>query len=289
MLRIKELGASIPQVLLLMSMLGGASYYYVKSLRNQEKIMKFTTNRIKAHQLSVEISEALTNNRACTNTFRQNPDILADMAAIYNAVNEPTYRIGQELSGGSLTKINLTGYTKGMGTKFTQAKLRLTIRFLERRKGDMGSFGVADKVYDIPVYLITKDNIVEICLSDEAGSIAGSLVKACQRMGGRYNALTGGCDTLVGEESIFLSHVRANTCSTGASCPHPLANRICSGVDPMGQDHGNWVVTGFNLDGDPVCRCMPRDCPDPETVCKNTVTGTDWCTQMCPAGTQECT
>lgn len=272
-----------------MSMLGGASYYYVKTLRDQEKIMKFTTNRIKAHQLSVEISEALTDHRACTNTFKQNPDILADMAAVYNAVNEPTYRIGQELSGGTLTKINLQGFTKGMGTKFTQSKLRLTVRFLERRKGDMGSFGVAEKVYDVPVYLITKDNIVEICLSDEAGIIGGSLVKACQRLGGRYNSTTGGCDTLVGDESIFLSHVRTNTCSTGESCPHPLASRFCTGRDPQGIDHGNWVVTGFNLDGDPVCRCMPRDCPDPETVCIGAAAQTDWCTQICPVGTQVCT
>lgn len=287
MSRFKELGASIPQVLLLMSALGGASYYYVKVLRDQEKVVKFASNRINAHQLSVEVSEALTNHKACTNTFRQNADIHADMAAIYNATNEPTYRIGQELSGGMLTRINLRDYKKGVGTQFTQAKLRLTIRFLERRQGDMGSFGVADKVYDIPVYLITKDDVAEVCMSDEAGIIAGSIVKACQRMGGQYNAVTGGCDKLVGDESIFLAHARTNTCNTGSSCPHPYSGKTCTGRDPFGQDHGNWVVTGFNLDGDFVCRCMPRECPDPASVCVGTTSGTDWCSTVCPDGKRD--
>lgn len=285
MSRFKELGASIPQVLLLMSALGGASYYYVKVLRDQEKVIKFATNRINAHQLSVEVSEALTNHKACTNTLRQNADINANMAAVYNATNEPAYRIGEEMTGGTLTKMNLLGYTKTEGTKFTQAKLRLTVQFLERRKGDMGSFGVAEKVYDIPIYMITKDNVAEICMSDEVGIIAGSLVKACQRLGGTYNQQTGGCDNLVGDEGIFYKHVKVSTCNTGEDCDHPYRGVSCTGADIRGQQHNNWVVTGFNLEGTFICRCMPRPCADPATVCAMGDPGTDWCQGVCPAGT----
>lgn len=282
---LNQTGSTLVQILVAGSVMLGAGGYLLRTTNNQGKLQKFEQNRDEAYHQINQIADYLTDYENCKATFNQAGVLTGGPLAIRSSGGDVTYAPGTILKGGSIQDISLVGFSPSTGTRYRELQLKIKYKFTETRVNDQGSFGGLERMYSIPVYMITQDDQVATCMSNQSDSIQDAMRQSCTEFGGDFNETTGRCDNIHGPDGVVLNFTKENFCASGPACPHPHRNTGCSGVDVRGIDHGNWVVSGFSETGSLECTCMPVACPDPGDYCLDKDLDTDWCYRECPRGT----
>lgn len=281
---LSDRGSTLVQILVAGTVLLGAGAFVMRSTNNQGKALKMSQNRDEAfHQIN-QVSDFLTDYENCARTFNRPGALDGAMTAILSKSGAIAYATGMQLHAGTIVSFNVSGYSPLSGMKYRELVLRIKFQFREARVNDQGSFGALDKVYEVPIYMITQDSTVMTCMSNQSAAIQDAMRQSCTEFGGNFNEVTGRCDDIHGTNGVVLNFTRANFCASGPACPHPNAGVACSGVDNRGVDHGNWVISGFDGSGQVQCSCMKITCPNPGLYCLNRDLGTDWCYRDCPRG-----
>ena len=281
-------GSILLQAIAITALIAGVAVYSMKNSSTQQKLQKFESNRrITAAQVR-EIGESLTDWQTCRATLAQGGDVSATVPNVLTRDGAVAYGPGTMLRGAKILDLTLAGYTPAAGVRMSRVTMRVRMEFSETRTNDQGSFGSKTKVYDVPIFLITRDNVVQLCMSDEGNVLESAFRFACGEFGGTFNATSGACDNLHGPDGVVFRYPERYLCSeAGSGCPHPNAGRSCTGTDVRGVSHGNWVVSNFDASGGMMCTCMPRTCENPALFCVGTDMGTDWCTLNCPPATYD--
>ena len=284
-------GSTLMQVMIAGSLLAGLSVYVMRSNQAQNKLQKNVVNKASQSAIARDFSETLLEGSVCLNTFQKAGTLSNNMAlaGLYNKKDKLIYEKNSELYGQVISDIKLTDYIASSGRKYQRSMVSVTT---STKKNDQ-AVGGKSLVHKVPVFLITIDNKVDTCISDETESALDALRRACNDLKGTFNEATAACDNFYGEQGPVLNYVKENFCANGKgeNCVHPYANQKCTGVDIRGVNHNNWVLKGFNGGGQMQCVCVPRDCESPALSCEGTDLGTDWCQQECPKGsktTDEC-
>jgi hypothetical protein len=281
-------GLGLVQVMVAGSLLIGLGVYVTRSMQGQEKVIKNVTTRLEAGKKANEFSDVLTESDTCVASLSALSDLTnAELTTIKNKDGVPVYTVGQQMQSGKIEKMVILDYTAGPGLRRHKSKLQIKLRYAS---ADVASnsrfFGGQTRNFDIPLYIVTKDNAVKVCMSDSSEIIEDALTVACNQFGGTMDGSTGVCKGIIGQDGLIIKYVRDFFCdSTGAGCPHGHSGKVCSGVDVRGVSHDNWVVSGFNNSGEIECTCVPRVCPNPANYCLGTDLGTDYCSLNCPQGT----
>lgn len=279
-------GSTIIQVMLVSTVILGVSGYMMKSHQTQNKLQKAVNVKKAQSAAQLEIAEALADGSVCYNTFEKIKPLAENvlLGGIYNKNNELMYGQNSILHQNTIKELKLTNYDSASGEKYQRSLLQVTV---ESMSSSSGFFGGKARTYEIPLFLITVDNLVDVCVSDISGQVTLGLEKACEELGGTFNVEKARCESFHGANGVVLKYVRDYLCSSaGTGCVHPYRNQTCKGKDPRGIDHGNWVISGFGASGAMDCECIPVDCPDPTQFCQGADLGTDWCTKVCAKGTK---
>lgn len=279
-------GSTIIQVMLASTVILGVSGYMMRSHQTQNKLQKGLGLKKSQTIIQREVAEALADGTACYNTFEKLKPLAnnATFVALYNKDNQIMYNQNSFFNLNKIKEFRLTNYVPSSGKKYQRVILNLTV---ETEAESSGFFGGKSRTYEIPLFLITVDNLVDVCVSDISGQVVLGLKAACEELGGTFNDATAGCDNFHGPNGVVLNYIRDYLCSSsGTGCAHPYRNQACSGKDIRGVDHGNWVVKGFKANGQMDCLCVPVECPEPGQFCQGTDLGTDWCTNECQKGTK---
>ena len=258
-----------------------------KSMKTQEKLVKTVTSRFGANQKLNEISELLTDSDTCVATLSQVSNLTnANLEKINDKDGNTIYSVGQLMQAGKIEEMKILDYTAGPGLRRHKLNLQVKIRYPQAdMPNNSSSFGGKAKNFSVPLYVVTKDNSVKVCLSDTSEIIEDALTLACTQFGGSMDSGTGVCTGVIGPDGVIIKYIKDYFCdSAGGGCKHPYSGKMCSGFDVRGVNQGNWVVAGFNGSGEMECTCMPRVCPDHTKYCLGTDLGTDWCTLNCPQG-----
>lgn len=277
-------GSVMVQVMVAASLVIGGAAYVINSNQNQNKLRSGVANKMTQSVIQKEVSEILSNADVCKSTMMKKTELSNGMTldGLYTKDDKLIYGVNQELYNNTLTEFKLTDYTPGAGSKYQLSNLVVTVKSKET---DGKSYGAKTRNYKIPLFLLTEDNKVDTCMYDGAGSILSALKKACEELKGTFNEATARCENFHGENGTFVKHIRDYLCSAqGTGCVHPYNNQTCSGVDVRGEDHGNWVIAGFDANGQKECQCVPVKCPNPALYCLGRNLGTDYCQQVCPVG-----
>lgn len=279
-------GSVMVQVMVAGALVIGGAAYIMSTQRSQNKLQSGIANKFSQSAVQKEITEILSNGEICYNTLKKQ-DVLEEgdqFDGIYNKENQKVYGVGSELYNNKISEIKLEDYTPSAGSKYQLANLSVMV---EVKEPQAKSYGGKSRRYKIPVFLITEDNVVDTCLSDGAGTVILALKKACEDLQGTFNEVSARCEKFHSEDGTFLKYLKENLCSTtGAACVHPYLNRACAGKDIRGEDHGNWVIKGFDANGIMECACIPVKCPEPSMYCLGRNLGTNWCDQVCPVGSK---
>jgi hypothetical protein len=284
---LNQSGLALVQSLVAGAVLLGVGAYVTHTMKNQEKLVKNVTGRQEADEKLTEISDVFTQSDICVATLSQVSDLTnAKLQAIKNKNGSTLYSIGQPMKGGTIEDMQVLNYIQGPGLRHHNVNLQIKVRMASADLGSGSSFGGKSINFNIPLYVITKNNVVKVCLSDTSETVESALRVACAQFGGTMDPITGVCQGVIGPDGLLVKYVKDYFCdSSGAGCKHAYSGKVCSGVDVRGAAHGNWVVSGFGGDGEMQCSCMPRACPDPGSYCVGTDLGTDWCSSNCPLGT----
>lgn len=280
-----QLGSSIIQILIASVVLLGGGGYILRTTNTKGKIQKFSQNRNDAFQQINQISDFLTDYENCKATFNQPGALTGGLTAILTKNNSVAYSSGSQLKGGTIIDFTVLGYSPSPGTRYRELQLNIKFKFTEARVNNEGSFGALEKLYTVPIYMITKDTVVATCMSNQSRSIQDAMRQSCTEFGADFNETTGRCDNIHGTNGVVLEFTRENFCASGPTCPHPNRNMACSGIDNRGIARGNWVVAGFSASSSLECTCMPVTCPNPADYCLDKDLDTDWCYNDCPRGT----
>lgn len=279
-------GSTLVQVMVAGALMAGASVYIMRSNQTQNKLQKNVVNKASQSAIAREFSETLLEGSVCLNTLKKAGTLSNNLvlAGLYNKSDKLIYSKDSELYGQIISDIKLIDYVASSGRKYQ----RSTVAVTTSSKKEDESVGGKSHVHKIPLFLITIDNKIDTCISDEAESALDALRRACNDLKGTFNESTAACENFYGEQGPVLNYVKENFCASGKgeSCIHPYANQKCSGVDVRGANHNNWVLKGFNGGGKMQCLCVPRDCENPTLYCEGTDLGTDWCQKECPKGTK---
>lgn len=278
-------GSTLVQILVAGSVVLGVGGYLLTNTQNQGKLQKFEQNRDEAYQQINQVSDFLTDYENCKATFNQTGALTGGLTTIRAKNNSVAYASGAQLKAGKILGFTVLGYSPSPGTRYREIELKIKFKFNETRVNDTGSFGALEKIYSVPVYMITEDSTVVTCMSNQSHSIQDAMRQSCTEFGGDFNETSGRCENLHGPNGVVLRFTRDNFCASGPTCPHPNRSMACSGVDVRGIARGNWVVGGFSASGSLECTCMPVTCPNPADYCLNKDLDTDWCYQECPRGT----
>lgn len=285
-------GIGMVQALLVASVVAGAGLVIMKTGQQQAKVSQTTTQRIIQSNFRDQVAEALQDGGACFNTLKT-MGVLADqksLPTIRHRDDAVIYAPQQKIEGMQEIKdMKLVGYRPAPGLRFHKTPLNILINTIPSREGAAAkSFGGQQKGHKIPLFLITRDNQVEMCTSDDSDAMLSALRDACLGFGGEFNEETATCEKIHGNDGIVLKRIQQKFCSTGnPACPHPYAGQVCSGVDVRGASHPNWVYGAFDGSGEKVCHCLPKNCANPALYCINTDLGTNWCDKVCPVGTKD--
>lgn len=277
-------GSVMVQVMVAASLVIGGAAYILNSNQNQNKLRSGVARKITQSVIQKEISEILSSSDICSATLKKKGELSNDLVldGLYNKDDQLIYGPNQELYNNTITELKLTDYIPGAGPKYQISNIQVTVKSKETQGK---SYGANTRNYKIPLFLLTEDNVVDTCMYDGAGSILSALKKACEELKGTFNESTARCENFHGENGSFIKHIREYLCSTsGVACVHPYQGQTCSGVDVRGEDHGNWVISGFDGNGQKECQCVPVQCPNPALYCLGRNLGTNWCDQVCPVG-----
>jgi hypothetical protein len=211
-------GLALIQSLVAGAVVLGIGAYLTNSMNYQEKIVKNVTNRYEANQQIIEISEALSDPETCLATFSRITNLSnAKIDAIYDKSGFVIYSVGYEMRGGKIEGMQILNFTSGSGIRQIKPKLRVTIRYLQVKGSNAPTgFGGQSRNYDIPLYMITNDNTLRICMSDPSESAEGALSVACSQLGGTINPSSGVCE---GVNNRIEEYIKNYFCkSTGGGC-----------------------------------------------------------------------
>ncbi|MBD64316.1 MAG: hypothetical protein CME62_03865 [Halobacteriovoraceae bacterium] len=141
----------------------------------------------------------------------------------------------------------------------------------------------------VPVLIVTLDDQLVTCMSDEGGVAEQAFIDICFDLGGIYDADRMACDDV--DEALTQRVINGMCSPTNIdNCVHPYAGKNCNSIagntDLFGLNYDNWVINGFNFGGNLSCECIPRTCPNPNTVCYNQPIGSDYCEVDCGLGTK---
>ena len=259
----------------------------VNNQNKSEKIQRTSAGKSDEAIIKSEIHDFLSSHESCIMTMNSigtiNND--ANIPAILDSVGAGAYVVGDEFANRKITAFSVKDYSPGLGLKYQRATISLTLNTLNSH-ANKSEFGGKSKTYKIPLHLITLDNKVEICMSDDLNVLEGIFKSSCQDLGGSYDSLSGECREIDGPNGIVVRHLKENFCQPGGGCTYPQAGESCTGSDVRGVSYNNWVVKGFNTKGDPVCVCKPISCPSPGSSCLGVDLGTDHCSNECGTGTK---
>ena len=279
-------GSTLIQVMVVGSLLAGLSVYVIRSNQTQNKLQKNVVNKASQSAVARDFSETLLEGQVCFNTFKKAGTLSNNMelAGLYNKNERLIYAKNSELYGQIISNIQLIDFVPSSGRKYQRSIVTVTTLV---KAADQAVGGKA-RNHRIPVFLITENNVVDTCVSDETGSALDALRRACQDLKGTFNETTAACENFYGTNGPVLNHVKEKFCESGIgeNCVHPYASQACSGTDVRGQNHNNWYLKGFNAAGALNCVCAPVECEDPKLFCEGTDLGTDWCQYECPKGTK---
>lgn len=277
----------------------------MKMSQTQTKENSSLTQRAQMAQFVGDLKNIFKNPVVCKNTLAQNGTLTAGMSfaqGIKDQVGLPMYRIVTDSTteteinsarsryihnGGYVIKdLKLLGFTPASGTKLSKAQLEVTLKPY-RNNSENTSFSMHTKKEFIELMLITRDNNVELCMSNLGDNALTAYAEACRDFKGTMDPATGMCMGI--SENVSLN-VEKDLCSPlqNKSCVHPFKGKTCRRgdlTDLRGTAHQNWVVDGFTTSGELVCSCVPRPCPSTTNVCFGLDLGTDHCDRECPRGT----
>ncbi len=277
----------------------------MKMSQTQTKENSSLTQRAQIGQFVGDLKNIFKNPVVCKNTLAQNGALTTGMSfaqGIKDQVGLPMYRIvtysttEAEINsapsryihnGGYVIKgLKLLGFTPASGTKLSKAQLEVTLKPY-RNNSENTSFSMHTKKEFIELMLITRDNNVELCMSNLGDNALTAYAEACRDFKGTMDPATGMCMGI--SENVSLN-VEKDLCSPlqNKSCVHPFKGKTCRRgdlTDLRGTAHQNWVVDGFTTSGELICSCVPRPCPSTTNVCFGLDLGTDHCDRECPRGT----
>lgn len=264
--------------------------------KDQNKIQRTVTERILQVGIRDQISTALQNGESCFKTFEAAGTLSLNqvLPGVSYGDGSSLYRPDQIVDAQTKIKeFRLTKFTPSAGVKYQEAEM-LVVVTAQVKAGEVDrSFGAKDKGYRVPFFIITNDNKVEFCASNDSGAILKALQDSCTSFGGSFNLQTATCENIHSKDGIVLKRIRDKFCSTGnPACPHPYAGETCSrpgNTDLRGKvwSPSNWVVKGFDGSGNIQCECLPVQCAAASLYCLGTDLGTDKCQKDCGTGTRD--
>lgn len=279
-------GSAILQVMVAAAALIGVSTYMITSNQSQNKLQNRVVTKVAQTAVARDFQETLMAGEVCFNTFKKLGGLSQgkELDGLYNKNNEKIYEKGSVLYNQSITDIRLTSFVAGSGRKYQKSYISVTTSAKDGTSG----YGGKTQVHKIPISLITLDNQVDTCVSDEMDSVLDALRRACLDLQGTFNESKAECENFYGANGPILKNTKEEFCDTGKgeNCKHPYAGQKCTGVDVRGENHNNWVVKGFNAAGAMDCACVVRSCANPAEHCEGEDLGTDWCQKECPKGTK---
>ena len=229
------------------------------------------------YELAVDSSES---NYPATHGGQTQPDTTVSQASM-DAQN--IYNGGVQLRG-----LKLVDYESKSGYNTQRAFLEVrTQSFVPDEEAAARSYTGYAKNNLVPILVVTLDDQLVTCMSDEGGVAEQAFIDICFDLGGIYDADRMACDDV--DETLTQRVINGMCSPTNIdNCVHPYAGKNCNSIagntDLFGLNYDNWVINGFNLGGNLSCECIPRTCPNPNTVCYNQPIGSDYCEVDCGVG-----
>ncbi len=297
-------GASILQMLLMGSLVVAAAGGLVKVTQNQSLENRTVLQKQEVQSLVKDIQTALSDPTVCTSTLGQLSSLSSDATldkgilnpsgqTIYKVLTSSTSQTDLQYNRSTyqynglneIHDIRLTNYQESAGVSFTQAILEVSIKPFELANSKQRTLFSYTKKEMIPILLVTRDNVIELCLSDEGDKSRDALIDVCIGLGGYFDTTTGICS---GVATKIIDNTTSQMCSSDGTvtCEHPYKNKSCnSNLGKDGANHGNWFVDSFGTNGKVNCECVPQPCPSTTNVCFGESLGDDKCFNDCPVGT----
>lgn len=284
-----SVGSGIVTALLAAAALGGMFVYFNSSIKNQDKLNQVVVNQTAQKGLQGEISFALTSSVACKLSIPQDLSQEVIVNSIVHSDGAPRFAAGTEYGRFRLEamKLKFPTFEPDNGVlKYRKGVLAVKVGLLEREKGVNNSYGGATKVFQIPMFVITKDNKTEFCMSDRGEILSETFEEVCtDGFGAFFNESSTSCTNIYGPTGVFLQQIQKTFCNqAGVACMHPNADQTCVRQDETGVDQLNWVAKGFKADGKLDCVCIPKQCKHPSFSCNGTDLGDNGCGVVCPKG-----
>lgn len=282
-------GSALLQALVASAMVMGLGVYMMSS-RTVEDKTRLSTKRVVTNSVLVRnITESFSDYDSCVETFRVLGELKNDMIVpqILNKNGGSVYAPGSRLGAQEMMQMKLTGFVPAEGLRFQNVSLKIFISDTSNPK--QAGYGGADTAIDVPLFMFSLDNRIQICTTDASGAVKDAFRDACEDFGGEFSETSGQCMNIDGRDGVIVKRIKREFCdANGGLCVHPYRVSICKGTDPRGVDWQNRVVTGLNGKGDLSCKCIPQECPNPAQYCAGEDLGTNHCDQICPQGTRLC-
>jgi hypothetical protein len=277
----KETGSALIQSMVAGALLIAGSAYVMNANNTGNKVLKTAERLNNNNVLAKEISDVLSVPEICAQTMNKDGQWTTGprtLSGIYQTDGSLMLGPGSESAGKKIESFIVKGYTEAPGMNMTAVTLEVMANANFQPGIKHKSFGGDRSKIEIPLTLVTQDNVVQSCMTDSAADMALAYKQACTSLGGEIDPGTNRCIKLHGPQGALLRFIDKSLCAgTDDGCVHPYANFKCSG----GPNH---VMNGFNETGTPQCVCVPVLCNNPAQYCTGTDLGTDQCGNDCPVG-----